>query len=384
MFCANESPLYERLGAELEKRKTENLFRTAGLSQKDMRIDLSTNSYLSLHTVSEVANEAALLADGCFAGNLASRLVETRSPLFDMLESELANWKKTETALVFNSGYAANLGIIQSLCGRDTEVFCDRLNHASIIDGIRLSGAVLSRYAHCNMHDLGKKLGMSKKKEKFIVTDSVFSMDGDTAPLAAICELAQKHRCMVMVDEAHAVGVFGKTLSGYAEECGVEHDVDVLLGTLSKAFAGLGGYFAGNSLLKDCFVNNARSLIYSTALPQTVLAHDIAALRYIRRNPELGKRLLEKARIFREEIKALGFDTMNSSTHIVPCLAKSDKEALSLAAFLLQRGIKAPAIRPPTVPVGAARIRFSLHSGCSHDDMSFVIDSLKEWKKAHG
>lgn len=380
----NDSPIYERLDAELEERKRKNLFRTLGPSGKGPRIDLSTNSYLALHENAEVAANAKLLGDDCFTGNLASRLIETRSPLYGALETELAEWKKTEASLVFGSGYAANLGIIESLCGRDTEVFCDRLNHASIIDGVKLSGAILTRYAHCDMRDLQNRLGASKKKEKFIVSDSVFSMDGDAAPLADICELAHGYHCMVMVDEAHAAGIFGGSLAGYVKECGMEHGVDVVMGTLSKAIAGLGGFFAGSSMLTDCFVNKARSLIYSTALPQSVLAHDLAAVRYIRRHPEMGKGLLAKARLFREEIRALGFDTLNSTTQIVPCIVKSDGEALELSAFLLQRGIKAPAIRPPTVPAGTARIRFSIHLGLSGDDMAYVIDTLGQWKKSNG
>jgi len=380
----NDSPIYERIDAELEERKKKDLFRSPGASGRDMRIDLSTNSYLALHENMEVASEAGNLIDNCFSGNLASRLIETRSPLYQTLESELAEWKKAEAALVFNSGYAANLGIIQSLCTRDTEVFCDKLNHASLIDGIRLSGASLARYGHCDMDDLRKRLHASKKKEKLIVTDTVFSMDGDIAPLAAICALAKQYRCMVMIDEAHATGVFGKTLGGYAEECGVENDVDVIMGTLSKAAAGLGGFFSGSALLRDCFVNKARGLIYSTALPQTVLAQDLAAVRYIRRHPEMGKKLKEKALAFRKGIMALGFNTLNSATQIVPCIVKSDSEALDLSAFLMQRGIKAPAIRPPTVPLNTARIRFSIHLGASSDDLAYVADQLKEWKKSHG
>jgi 8-amino-7-oxononanoate synthase len=380
----NDSPIYERIAAELEERKKRNLFRSPGASGNGMRMDLSINSYLTLHDNAAVAEEARKLADGCFSGNLASRLIETISPLYGTLESEIAQWKKTESALLFNSGYAANLGIIQSLCTRDTEVFSDRLNHASIIDGIRLSGASLVRYAHCNMDDLKKRLGASKKKEKLIVTDTVFSMDGDVAPLAEICTLAKQFGCMVMIDEAHAAGVFGETLAGYAEECGVENEVDVIMGTLSKAAAGLGGFFCGSALLRDCFVNKARGLIYSTALPQCVLAQDLAAVRYIRGHPEMGKMLLEKAQVFREGIKALGFSTLNSATQIVPCIVKNDSEALELSSFLMQRGIKAPAIRPPTVPPGTARIRFSIHLGCSSDDLAYVTDQLKEWKKSHG
>jgi 8-amino-7-oxononanoate synthase len=380
----NESPLYERLARDLDERKRLSLFRTPGESGVGVRVDLSTNSYLALQDNAEVRAEAGRLAGGCYYGNLASRLIETRSPLYPVLEAELAAWKKAESALVFNSGYAANLGIIQALCTLDTEVFCDKLNHASIIDGIRLSGASLSRYAHCDMADLERRLNASTKKERLIVTDSVFSMDGDVAPLADICAVAQRFKCMVMVDEAHAAGVFGESCAGYAEECGLEEQVDVVMGTLSKAIAGLGGFFAGSRMLKGCFVNKARSLIYSTALPQSVLAHNIAAVRHITRHPDLGKTLLAKARLFREKIRPLGYDTLNSSTQIVPCITKSAAEAVDLSAYLLSRGVKAPAIRPPTVPEHTARIRFSLHLGCTNDDIAFVASCLNDWKKSHG
>lgn len=380
----NDSPIYDRLDAELDRRRSLGLFRTVGPSAFGARLDLATNSYLSLHTDPEIRSEAERLAGSCFSGNLASRLIETRSPLYDALELELAQWKKTEAALVFNSGYAANLGIIQALCGRDTEVFCDRLNHASILDGVRLSAASLVRYRHCDMADLRDRLAVSTKKERLIVTDSVFSMDGDTAPLADICGLAKHFGCMLMVDEAHASGIFGKTLAGLVEECGLESNVDVVMGTLSKAVAGLGGFSAGSSFFRDCFVNLARSIVYSTGLPQSVLAHDLAAVRHLRKHPGLGPELLTKARILKEGIRGCGFDTLNSSTQIVPCLAGSDREAVELSAFLLTRGIKAPAIRPPTVPQGKARVRFSVHSGLSDADIAFVIDTLGEWKKLHG
>ncbi len=380
----NETPLHDRIRGELDERKDLNLFRTIGKSGAGVGIDLSANSYLALHDNAEIRAEADRLADHCYCGNLASRLIETRSPLYPVLEAELAEWKKTECALIFNSGYTANLGIIQALCTRNTHVFCDRLNHASIIDGILLSGASLSRYAHCDMADLERRIGASSKRERLIVTDSVFSMDGDVAPLADICAIAHRFKCAVMVDEAHATGVFGASCAGYVEECGLEKDVDVVMGTLSKSVAGLGGFFAGSSMLMDCLVNKARSLIYSTALPQSVLAHDIASVRYIRRHPGMGKALLAKAQSFRAEIASLGCDTLNSSTQIVPCMVESDTQAVDLSAYLLSRGIKAPGIRPPTVPAGAARIRFSVHLGCTNGDIAFVASSLNDWKKSHG
>jgi 8-amino-7-oxononanoate synthase len=379
----NESPIYDRIKSELDGRKKESRFRMVAAPGNRRPIDLSTNSYLALHANEEVAAEARYLADSCFSGNLASRLIETQSGLYPKLESELCEWEKTESVLVFNSGYCANLGIIQALCTRETEVFCDRLNHASIMDGIKLSGASLSRYSHCDMLDLEKRLASSPKKEKLIITDTVFSMDGDLAPLADICELARKFACMVMVDEAHGTGVFGDTLCGCVEKSGLGKSVDIKMGTFSKSFAGLGGFYCGSGLVRDFLVNKARSMIYSTALPQSVLAHDLAALRHIRTHAELGKSLLEKSKMLREAIRAMGFDTLKSESQIIPLVTKEEEKALRLSTFLAERGIKAPAIRPPTVPDGSSRIRISVHAGLSTDDIAHVIECLGEWKKAH-
>ena len=376
----NNTPLYDRISKSLSDKKLNNVFRKTAVPGNDRIIDVSTNSYLSLHLNKQVADEAHQLLGDQLYGNLASRIISSHSPLYEELETEIAAWKKTESALVFNSGYAANLGIITSLCNRDTEIFSDRLNHASIIDGVQLSGGRLNRYLHCNMADLEKKLKASGKKDKIIITDTLFSMDGDCAPLADICEMAGKYRCMVMVDEAHATGVFGKTASGLVEELGLEQNVDIRMGTLSKSIAGLGGYFAGPTALRDYFVNTSRSLIYSTGLPHSVLAHDLAAIRYIRSHPETGKRLLEKASRFRSGLQKLGFPTLDSTTQIVPCLFCDEKAALSASEFCLSNGIKVPAIRPPTVPAHTARLRFSLHADLTEENLEYVLTILGKMK----
>jgi 8-amino-7-oxononanoate synthase len=373
-------PLADRLSRELDERRSKGLLRSLP-GHRSQAIDLSTNSYLALHLDAEVATAALKLADGSLNGNLASRLISETSPLAAVLEAELAAWKKTETALLFNSGYAANLGMLQALCTRDTEVFCDRFNHASIIDGLRLSGCKFRRYRHCDMADLKRLLAVSKAKEKIIVTDTVFSMDGDCAPLADIVEIAKTHGCCFMVDEAHATGVFGKNAGGLAEELGVSGAIDIKMGTLSKAVAGVGGFFAGSALLRDFFINHARSLIYSTGLPHAAIAFDLAAVRHIRARPEAGRELLDKSHRFREQLCSLGFDTLASTSQIVPCCMANDSKATELSGFLRDRGIIAPAIRPPTVPKGSSRIRFSIHSGFTGGQETQVISALKEWNK---
>jgi 8-amino-7-oxononanoate synthase len=212
----------------------------------------------------------------------------------------------------------------------------------------------------------------------------VFSMDGDTAPLSDLCEIGKEHSCFIMVDEAHAAGILGPNGSGLVEELGVAGAIDVRIGTLSKAIAGLGGFFAGKKTLRDYFVNNARSLIYSTALPHAAVAFALAAIRHIRSHPGLGAALLQKAQSFRERLRELGFDTHASTTQIVPCLVGDETTALELQTFLRERGIIAPAIRPPTVPPGSARIRFSVHLGFTKNDEASVIAALSDWKKRHG
>jgi 8-amino-7-oxononanoate synthase len=376
----NASPIYDRIERDLFTKKDSNLFRQIPhVTNSDDIIDLSSNSYLFLQSNKEVQCEAIRFSEGIQSGNLASRLVAQNSPLFDKLELEIASWKNTETALVFNSGYATNCGIIQGLCTRDTEVFSDRLNHASIYDGIKLSGCKLIRYKHINMKDLETKCSTSSSREKIIITDTVFSMDGDRAPLADIVTIAKRHNCMVMIDEAHAAGILGTHCGGLADELGISREIDVIMGTLSKALAGCGGYVAVSQLLRDYFINSCRSLIYSTALPHAVLAHNFAALRYIRSHTYMGKDLLCNADAFRLSCKSDYFTSGNSTTQIIPVITGDEKRALALKAYLIKNKIHAPAIRPPTVPAGTSRVRLSLHSGLSVADIEHVIKVLNEW-----
>ncbi|MCU0609254.1 MAG: 8-amino-7-oxononanoate synthase [Chitinispirillaceae bacterium] len=378
------NPLLDRISRELSVRESQGLLRAIPSVNNKPVIDLSTNSYLSLHRNASVAREAAKLVAGRYHGNAASRLVTETSPLAAVLESEIADWKEAESALLFNSGYAANVGILQAIATRDTEVFCDRLNHASIIDGVRLSGCRLSRYRHCDISDLRARLRATKTKEKIIVTDTVFSMDGDCAPLADICDLAEKYHCLVMADEAHATGVFGVSGGGLAEALGVADRIDIRMGTLSKAVAGLGGYFAGSKLMKNYLINGARSFIYSTSLPHAVLAFDLAAVRHIRSHSGAGKALLAVARRFRERITGEGFNTLSSVSQIIPVMAGDQAAVMRLQAFLRNEGIVAPAIRPPTVPVGGARIRFSVYHGFSKSNEDAVVSALRRWGVYHG
>jgi 8-amino-7-oxononanoate synthase len=372
--------LIESLYDDNQRRKSESIFRKTSICNGEPRVNFSGNSYLALQNCQEVIDEAARLAGNQLFGNMASRLISQSSPLYEELETELAGWKRCESALVFNSGYAANVGIIPAVCGRGTDVFCDRLNHASIINGCLLSGARLLRYRHNDMAHLEALLRESSTPKKLIVTDTVFSMDGDRAPLIDICELGERHGCAVMVDEAHATGIFGSRASGLVEEAGVESAVHIRMGTLSKAVAGLGGFFAGSAEVRDFLVNNAASLIYSTGLPHSVLAYDLAAVRYIRKNPHLGKTLLDNAGKLRGVLTEMGWDCMDSTTQIIPVHTGSAESALELSAFLRKNNVSAPAIRTPTVPKGKERIRFSVHLGTGNDEIELLSRIIREYK----
>jgi len=375
-----ESPILGRVDRELEEIRSSGLWRSTPPAV-EVPVDLSTNSYLALQDRPEVARAALDLAGDRLSGNLASRLVGAASSLYGRLEEEISRWKGAPSALVFNSGYAANAGVFGALCGRGTEVFCDRLDHASILDGVRLGGAELVRYGHNDMGDLRDRLSASRVSEKIIATESVFSMDGDTAPLADLCDLADRHACLLVVDEAHAAGVFGKDrASGLAEEAGCERRIDVRIGTLSKAAAGAGGFFAGAARLRDYLVNRARSLIFSTGLPHAVLAWDLAAVSHIRSHPAAGRDLLARAAAFREKLRGMGFDTGASGTQIIPLIVGGNERVVALSRFLMERGIKAPAIRSPAVPRGTERLRLSVHAGFDAAQEGRVLEALREWK----
>ncbi len=370
--------IIDRIEKELDSLKEIDRFRQMPSSAKTGKtINVASNSYLHLEDNIQIQEKAQKLISSP-AGNLASRLVQSTSPLFEILEDEVADWKNTEAALIFNSGYAANIGIIQALARRKTEIFSDRLNHASIIDGIRLSDGKMIRYNHNDMDDLDKKLSLSQSDEKIIVTDTVFSMDGDCANLTDTVSLAQKHNALLMVDEAHSSGIFGKTGSGLVEELGLEKEIAIRMGTFSKAIAGGGGFFAGSQLLKEYFINRSRSFIFSTALPESVLAWNLSAIRYIRNQPNQGKELLQRSHWFRKELQKRGYNVGDTTTQIIPIIVKEDKKALTLSLKLREAGIIAPAIRPPTVPPQSSRIRISLHAALTEQQLIYILKSVDE------
>jgi len=341
-------------------------------------LNFCSNDYLGLANDVRIKAVAVDAIEKYGFGSGASRLVCGNMSPHEKLEEELAQFKNTESTLVYSSGYMANTGIIPVLLDYHSVVLCDKLNHASIIDGIILSRAKLLRYPHADMQALQEILkGLPASQHKLIVTDSVFSMDGDKAPLNEIVDLASQYEAMVMVDEAHAFGVLGNHGSGLVEELGLEHKIDIQMGTLSKAAGCFGAYACGTNTLRKYLINKSRSFIYTTAMPPALAQAARAALQIIREGNQLRRTLHEHAEYLRTQLKALGFDTMNSSTPIIPILVKDPHRALMMSKYLLQKGIFVQAIRPPTVPIDTARLRLTVMATHTKEDLEQLLNALK-------
>jgi 8-amino-7-oxononanoate synthase len=319
---------------------------------------LSSNNYLGLANHPALKKAAAVALERFGIGAGASRLVAGNLDPIDQLEQRLASFKRTEAALAFGSGYLANLGVMTALAGRGDMIFSDELNHASLIDGCRLSRAGIAVYRHRDADHLKVLLeNFRPAGRRLIVTDAVFSMDGDYAPLPEIVDLARRHGAAVIIDEAHAVGVMGPGGAGLAAHLGLADEIDVTVGTLSKAVGAYGAYVAGSRVLTDYLVNRARSFIFTTGLPPAMAAAAVAALDLIAAEPARIDRLAVNANYLRAGLKAAGFNVLGGATPIIPVIIGEPEPTLELAARLLERGVHAVAIRPPTVAPGSARIR---------------------------
>jgi len=339
---------------------------------------LSSNNYLGLAAHPALCRAATEAIERYGVGAGASRLIAgSLAPLHE-LEAKLARLKGVESALVFGSGFLANLGTITALTGPGDTVFSDELNHASLIDGCRLSKAALRIYRHRDSAHLHELLADSPAGgRRLIVTDSVFSMDGDFAPLAAIVDLARQHRAAVMIDEAHGVGVVGPRGAGLAAHLGLERQIDVHVGTLSKALGSYGAYVAGSRTLIDFLLNRARSFIYSTGLAPAMAAAAGAALDLIESSPELIARLWENGEYLRDGFNSLGFKLAPTESPILPVMIGESDAALKMAAALHERGVYVIAIRPPTVPRATARLRVTPIASHTRGDLDQALEAFR-------
>ena len=324
-------------------------------------INFSSNNYLGLANHPALCHAAKGAIDRYGCGSGASRLISGNMTLHEELEDKIAELKGTEAALVFNSGFQANTGVIPVLAGEGDVILSDTLNHASIIDGCRLARAKIVVYGHCDLNDLERGLKNSRSNSrKLIVTESLFSMDGDEAPLADIVSLAEKHGAMLMVDEAHATGVYEPNGAGLVAKLGLGDRVLVQMGTLGKALGGFGAYVAGSKALRELLINRCRSFIFTTSLPPAVMAMAIAAIDLVKRKPEQRQRLRDNCEHLRGGLKALDFTLGNSRSQILPLMIGDATRCMKLSEDLLQRGVFAQGIRPPTVPPGTSRLRITL------------------------
>ena len=337
---------------------------------------LCSNNYLGLANhprLREAAAEAAL-ALGTGAG--ASRLISGTMSIHAELESRLAEFKGTEAALLFGSGYLANTGTIAALARRGEVVLSDELNHASIIDGCRLAGADTFVYRHADTGHLEWGLQRARGKAALIVTDGVFSMDGDVAPLPELATLARRHRCRLMVDEAHATGCLGRGGRGSVAAAGLSEEVDVIVGTLGKALGGYGAYVCGSRALVDLLLNSARPFIFSTAPPPPVVAAASAALEVLVEHPDRVERLRSNAAALRANLRVEGLEPIGSDTQIVPLIVGGADDAMAVCERLLEAGVFAQAIRPPTVPAGTCRLRLTAMATHRLDDLRWAAQLI--------
>ncbi len=335
---------------------------------------MCSNDYLGLSSHPALRNAAITAMERYGFGAGASRLISGTSPLHRELEERIARFKGTEAALLFNTGYAANTGIIPAIAGEGDVILSDSLNHASIIDGCRLSKAAVRVYRHRDTNRVEELLKeFSSARRKLIVTDGVFSMDGDIAPLPELVYLAEKHGALLMVDDAHATGVLGKTGRGTVEHFGMSGRIPIQMGTLGKALGSFGAYVAGSRDLIEYLVNRSRSLIFSTALPPAVCAASIAALDLVDQERGPRERLWENRKRFVNGLSSIGVTTGATETPIVPVMVGDSSRARLLSEKLLEHGIYAAAIRPPTVPEGSARIRTTIMATHTHQDIDYAL-----------
>lgn len=336
---------------------------------------MASNNYLGLTFDERVIEGAIKGAQQYGTGSGGSRLVSGTFPLFTDLERELAKFKNTEKALVFNTGYMANVGTISAIADKNTIIFSDALNHASIIDGCRLSRGSVKAYNHCDVDELKYLLKeVERNTRKLIVTDGVFSMDGDIAPLDKLYELSREYNALLMVDDAHATGTIGSG-HGTAAYYGLEKEVDIQLGTLSKSLGSVGGYVAANSTIIDYLVNMSRSFIFSTALSPADIGAALAALHVLESDTSVLRRLQNNVNYMADCLNSIGIYATND-TPISPILIGSNEDTLTVSNYLYNAGIIGTAIRPPTVPVGESRIRLTVTAAHNKEQIDYVCQSL--------
>jgi glycine C-acetyltransferase len=373
------------LGKELDALKEQKLYRHLRILDDEQRahtivdhksvVNLSSNNYLGLTTHPKLRAAALKAIEDYGVGTGSVRTIAGTMDIHMELEKKLAEFKKVEKVVVFQSGFAANAGTVSAIFGKEDVVISDELNHASIIDGCRLSRASIKVFPHKDV-DAARKIikELPAGQRKLLITDGVFSMDGDLGPLPGLCELAEETGCIMMVDDAHASGVFGKNGRGTIDHFGMHGRVDIQVGTLSKAIGVLGGYVAGSADLVDFLYHRARPFLFSTSHPPAVVLACMAALDVLMEEPEIIERLWENTRFFKEGLHDLGFNTGLSESPITPVIAGEGAKAMLLSDKLFERGVFAQGIAFPTVARDKARVRTIVTATHTRDELQFALD----------
>jgi 8-amino-7-oxononanoate synthase len=373
--------------ARLDERRAQHLYRHRRVSDSPqgpaMTIDgkpllaFCSNDYLGLAADKRIAQALKQGVDRWGSGSGAAHLVSGHSSAHHALEEALADWLGRERALLFSTGYMANLGIITGLLGRDDGLFEDKLNHASLIDGGLLGGARMHRYRHANMDSLQQQLATHRHRARMVVTDGVFSMDGDIAPLGEMAAICAREQALLVVDDAHGLGVLGHEGRGSVHEAGLsQQDVPVLMGTLGKAFGVAGAFVAGSETLVETLIQQARSYIYTTAMPAALAEATLASLRIVREEAWRRERLVSLVQRFRDGAAAIGLTLMPGRTPIQPILLGDSQKAVAWSERLEALGCLVTAIRPPTVPAGQARLRVTLSASHEEAQVDRLLDAL--------
>src|ERR1700744_3087479 len=372
---------------DLEKREQRRTLVETGVGGSTSSlasVNLCSNAYLGLSQSGELrAAVAEAVQTAPRVGGTGSRLLSGHLRDWDRLEQEFADFAGTESALYFGSGYAANVGLLTSVLRKDDVVFSDELNHASLIDGMRLSGARKIIYRHLDLNDLEialRSATLHPTARKFVVTETVFSMDGDIANVTELASLCARHGAGLILDEAHAIGVHGPNGRGIAAAADLTGEVIAMTHTCGKALASAGAFVCGSATLRDHLINHARTFIFSTAMPPYMAGQICAALQIARRMDSDRARLLANANRLTTELRAHGYDTAASSSQIIPIIVGSNDEALSAAEFLQSEGFAVRATRPPTVPQNRARLRLSLTSAIPASELDRLTDCLSSWR----
>ena len=363
---------HQRLAAARDERERQQRWRSRRISAHGA-LDFAGNDYLGLAQDPRVQAAQAEGAKRFGAGAGASHLVSGHLGIHDALEEALAEWTGRERALLFSTGYMANLGVLQALADSNTAIFQDRFNHASLLDGGALNGARSRRYHHRDVHDLQRLLARSTTTHKLVVSDGVFSMDGDIADVGELANISQQHGAWLMIDDAHGLGVLGESGAGCVEGFDSQ-DVPILVGTLGKALGTAGAFVAGDAALIEHLIQFSRSYVYTTAQPPAIAAATLEALTIVQREPEHRQRLARHIDYFRQQAALLGLPLGHSHTPIQPLLLGSEQRTLAWAATFDEHAIQVGAIRPPTVPNGEARLRITLSARHTQRDIDWLLE----------